>query len=632
MQSTIVSSPIHNLGIPSQTVPTTQSNIQVVVERFLNDASAWHRLKNQILFRPSLQTLFSQLQGENLKAVLNEIIKIGFEQNNPELIQRSLALINVDQLLKIANEILPADLETMFQWIEAEVQSQNRNSHQTSKEIPHTVRSFLHRFIETLLSAFSMFSINKEPTTRWEASQLITVYGQLAAIPLLFLTTLNAMLLPPLTALLITASIVAIVTASVFLYIKWRPFPEQVHTLRNPAEEKSTTQIPFIGRDEEIEDLETKISMGINVILKGAPGCGKSTIYKELCRRIAEGKVNEALKGKKPLAGYVIEILPKPFSNDGACAFQEILNRIERHSKDTIIILDNMHDGIKDDGFFSKLRNASDKPWIDTDKCIFIGVTTPEGYKDLVSKIKMPFEFERRFPGVIDITSLPDNDTLMVLNELARVSNPEIHVPLELIQSIIDKTNQLPNVSQPAISINVLTLALGIVKFQSDTPLTKKAMTFIDKTYAHKGLEFQHARGTPQEKEIGNQLLEQKKKKDELNIRLAKDVILYQKLKSAFDLSRKHKKDQTSLELDIIKHRENQKPYENLKKQFMLMHCLLQPYLNHRIEGIKKEIIENQHLTREEESKEKNAEFQPYVLTQAVIDKVLANLSPLATK
>lgn len=604
-----------------QRVQNRIPNPNAIVELLQQECSTWNRIKAFIKHKPSALSLLNQLSSEDLKVVLQKVAQCSVETNNSKLIQRCLDLITLDRLQPVVQTLLKDDFGTTIKCLEVcEKSLKSEVNHPSHKPIS-AFKRLLSRFIDTLLAAFSFFSIGSEPSTTWEASQIISVYCKVLAIPFLMLSTLTALLLPPLTAVWVTVLTVVVVAAAIFAYIKWlRPFPEQICRFEQFSNaEALKSSLPFMNREKPLNDVVANIRMKLNVILVGKPGTGKTSLCKELGRRIAAGEIEDDLKCKKMIGGNVARLLPKPFSPEGAREFSRLLDSIKNYAKDTFIVLDDLQHAVKNDGLWGEVLDETGKSAEgDAPRPVFIGITTPEGYQALLAKASNPIEFTRRFPGIVYLDATSKEETISIIQEVAQRSSPEVTIAEGALEEIVEMTSkELSEMAQPDISIKILQKTLSHVEMNPWNTSVKEQVIQAEKGYRKLIQEFQKALGTESQKECSQKLLEQKEIYEKVNAKLAMEANLRNKLMSVIESRKYYEGELQSLELNMIKGMKKNQSIEDIKKRFLYSTCFIKPIIQETIQGLKQQIGEFEGHAKENAS-------PAYVLTSSIVKEMVA--------
>jgi ATP-dependent Clp protease ATP-binding subunit ClpC len=178
-----------------------------------------------------------------------------------------------------------------------------------------------------------------------------------------------------------------------------------------------TTIDPVIGRTEEIERVIHILSRRTknNPVLIGDPGVGKTAIVEGLAKKVTQGDVPEALRGKRVLAlDLGLVVAGTMYRGEFESRLKQIVDEIKA-DPNIILFIDELHT-IIGAGSASGSMDAANllKPALAKGQIRTIGATTMEEYK---KHIESDAALERRFqPVVVDEPSL--EDTLNILKGL----------------------------------------------------------------------------------------------------------------------------------------------------------------------------------------------------------------------
>lgn len=154
---------------------------------------------------------------------------------------------------------------------------------------------------------------------------------------------------------------------------------------------------PVIGREDEILRMIEILSRRTknNPLLLGEAGVGKTAIVEELSRRIVEGMVPNALKGKRILSLSMAGMVAgTKYRGEFEERVGKILKEVENNS-DILLFIDEIHTLVGAGGAEGAI-DASNilKPALARGKLKLIGATTTQEYKECIEKDKA---LERRF-------------------------------------------------------------------------------------------------------------------------------------------------------------------------------------------------------------------------------------------
>ncbi len=236
-------------------------------------------------------------------------------------------------------------------------------------------------------------------------------------------------------------------------------------------EAKTGTLDPVIGREDEIDRVIHILMRRTknNPLLIGPAGVGKTAIVEGLTRRIVEGSVPEALKGKRVFALKVSSMLAgTKYRGDMEDRAQKMVLELEKSGRSTILFIDEIHSLVQAKGTEGAV-NLSDifKPALARGKFSVIGATSLKEYDEYIMTDET---LERRFqPVMIDEPSV--KDAIAIIQGLkgqyesfhgVTISNEAVNAAVKLSHEYIHKRNL------PDKAIDLIDEAAAMVKIDSE--------------------------------------------------------------------------------------------------------------------------------------------------------------------
>lgn len=209
--------------------------------------------------------------------------------------------------------------------------------------------------------------------------------------------------------------------------------------------------ISLIGRDDIVEELLVSINKTRmkNTILIGEAGCGKTTIVEYFADLIKDNyyvlgfTVGELVSGTS-FRGMMEERITK--------IFKDVLAFNKESKKKIILFIDEIH--LIANSYSTDECSISDfmKTYLTDDNIIVIGATTVKEFNSSIKKDKATM---RRLSPLF-VPNLTDDAVIKILRSFSnnRVADP-------LLELILDESKDIPNTTNPDISLEILDRALA---------------------------------------------------------------------------------------------------------------------------------------------------------------------------
>lgn len=433
--------------------------------------------------RCSLRKILTKLSESQLKEVFHSLMETSVSSGQASLINNCLDLISLEEMEAFLhapfNEIENRIQTNAALW-ENSLQSQSASREKQAKYSLASAINFIHCLLDTILMAFRFFEMGKEPSSSWEASHFIQVYGQLLTFPVILLTLLNGFIASPGTAFLITAGAVFGLASALMAYVKWlKPCPQHVEPFINLTQEALEGRLkPVHYRDEEMSKIIRCFTGSEesrqHPILVGLPGVGKSELVNGLAWKITHGQI-PSLKNKQVFAVNAGDLL-NSFSSENK--LRKAIQRIGKHGKDVILFIDEAQVAYRENNTYlgAQLLTVLGMGKGSLPFCIL--ATTPQGYQDCLAAQAQEqnglshdgLAFSRR-TNKIDVTPTDKPQTVRILRDMLLREAPEIEETPGMLESIFKIASELKR-AQPDISKRILGQALSSLKMQerSDSP------------------------------------------------------------------------------------------------------------------------------------------------------------------
>jgi len=228
--------------------------------------------------------------------------------------------------------------------------------------------------------------------------------------------------------------------------------------------------INLIGRDDIIEELLisiNKIRMK-NTILIGEAGCGKTAIVESF---------SEMVKGHYFVLGFTIGELVSGTAFRGTMEeritsiFNDVLEFNKKYKKKIILFIDEIHLIANSYSINESLVSDFMKTYLTDDNIIVIGATT---IKEFNSSIKRDNATMRRLSPLF----IPILNDASVIQVLKNFSNNEIDD--SLLELILEESKEIPNATNPDVSIEILDRALARSKVLSEDLSSNMIYKIVD--------------------------------------------------------------------------------------------------------------------------------------------------------
>lgn len=245
---------------------------------------------------------------------------------------------------------------------------------------------------------------------------------------------------------------------------------------RNPVLSKMNKNTKIIGRDNELTELLIALNKNRmkSTVLIGDPGCGKTTLVEAFSQIVQDEynvlsfAVGDIVAGTQ-WRGMLEERLTR------IC--KDVLDYNKSHYKKIILFIDEIHmimgkPGMPDDVSMHDIL----KPFLTDSDAILIGATTVREYK----MIKKDKAFMRRITPIY-VPNLNDEEVLRILAHFSKNQ-----IDSDLLELILDESKEIPNTTNPDISIEIVDRLLATKKVLNtpiDPDLVFKTISKLKQSY-----------------------------------------------------------------------------------------------------------------------------------------------------
>jgi len=256
------------------------------------------------------------------------------------------------------------------------------------------------------------------------------------------------------------------------------------------------------GRKESLNEIANILKMDRHAILVGPSRVGKGITAHAFAQAVANGDY-PWLDGKVVFHINTTELLTSGNLFSEETVLQKICTTIGRHTKDIILVLDEIHMACKNN---EKIADQL-KTFLDEGGAFahVIGITTSEEYEKYVKENQA---FALRFDRV-NIENTNSDESLKILSGIVLKNRSKPLMDKGTIQYIYEQSMKMPNAPQPITATNILKRCIG------RTGKTQKSLTekkLIELANRKSSLLFQAAANFDRTKEMKNEIVEIEKK------------------------------------------------------------------------------------------------------------------------
>ncbi|MBP9761036.1 MAG: ATP-dependent Clp protease ATP-binding subunit [Candidatus Magasanikbacteria bacterium] len=251
----------------------------------------------------------------------------------------------------------------------------------------------------------------------------------------------------------------------------------EVFTTLLNADDQHTHIDPVIGREGEIDRLIHILCRRTknNPVLVGEPGVGKTAIVEGLAKRIAAGKVPDAIKRKKIYSlDLALLVSGTIYRGEFEARLKQLIDEVSRNPE-CILFIDELHT-IIGAGSNQGTMDAANilKPALARGKLRCIGATTFDEYKKYIGSDPA---LERRFQSII-VEEPSVEQTMTILRGIKSLYEDYHHVritPEAIATAVTLSTKYIHTNFLPDKAIDVLDEAAASVRvLQKESPEQKK--------------------------------------------------------------------------------------------------------------------------------------------------------------
>jgi ATP-dependent Clp protease ATP-binding subunit ClpC len=236
------------------------------------------------------------------------------------------------------------------------------------------------------------------------------------------------------------------------------------------AEAKAGKIDPIIGRDKEIERLVSVLNRKTknNPCLVGEPGVGKTAVVEGLARRISEGSVPLAMRGKRVISLDLSALVAgTKYRGEFEARIKQIIDEAGKLENEIVLFIDEIHTIIGAGSGEGTLDAANIlKPAMGRGKICVIGATTLGEYQKYIEKDSA---LERRFQKI-------------------EVEEPDQETAKAIISGLVTSFEEFHNL---VIEGDAVTDAVELSsRYVTDRYLPDKAIDLIDEACSAKSMKY----------------------------------------------------------------------------------------------------------------------------------------------
>lgn len=318
---------------------------------------------------------------------------------------------------------------------------------------------FIPNMINIFLGAFNFLDSRRKYTTLWEKHLLLEIVYKFFIIPYCVYQLLKPFIDVTAKVYLATAMIIVAIGLLVSIYQRWlRPLPDEIVNCTNLDKQMERGVIePKVGQTNELEKLISALEGGLNVLLIGRSGEGKTSLVHHL---IALKHVNQLPEKLQNLAMFELDcgLMISSVTYGHSELITQTKEQCEGFEENIFLLLDEFYQIATNKAAFQafKKRFLEDKPQVK-----FVATMTLKEFRE-IQKLDIDGSFRRRVHPIF-VESSSEEQNRLVLRGVQRTAR-DIRITEDAIDAALELSDQedyLPDIGRPAKAIKIVTDAIG---------------------------------------------------------------------------------------------------------------------------------------------------------------------------
>ncbi|MBA3722461.1 MAG: ATP-binding protein [Parachlamydiaceae bacterium] len=320
---------------------------------------------------------------------------------------------------------------------------------------------FIPNVINIFLEVFNFIDNQKKYTSLWEKHLLVEIVYKFILIPFTLVQILNPILVVPRKVYITSISIILGTGLFIGIYKRWfKPIPNDIVNCKNLDKilENKAVKVK-VGQSEALNRLITALLGGMNVLIVGKSGEGKTALAHHLVQLKKEGKLPKQLQKL-----HMFSLNCGDLMGHGTFGHSEMINQtkdnMEGYESDLLVFFDEIDQLTANPACFQTFKQRflnEDEP-----SPAFIAAVTLEGLKK-IKQLDIDGSFMQRVEPIV-IESAEDEQCRLVLNEFLSRNGKDLPISHDAVDQVIESsksTSYLPNVGRLAKAKKIMRAVIG---------------------------------------------------------------------------------------------------------------------------------------------------------------------------